>query len=274
MKIILLLFLFSVAQVSGQIKFSSNFRIPHQPLNVEQLGTSTHNFYYKVTFSADKNSTHQRESICILQVGENISKFFDHNQLKQDSALRRYDHKDFLDATDANELFKNRVLWTNVVVKNKERLTVQDRFRNLYQYDEAKPDFKWKLEEGSKQILNYDCNKATLNYAGRTYTAWYTKDIPFSNGPYKFEGLPGLILEIYDTNKDFNFEAVGIDTIPHSIYLRREKEMFLVSKEKFRTVQVSYYENPGFFHGTAYGADGQELIKSLNKLPYNLIELE
>ena len=162
MKNTFLLLIFSIIQLNGQIKFNSNFRIPHQPLNVEEFGTSTHNFYYKVTFSANKNSAHKREAICILQVGENISKFFDLNQLKQDSALRLYDHKDFLDATDVNELFKNRILWTNIVVKNNDKLTVQDRFRNLYQYDEAKPDFNWKLEEGSKKILNYNCNKATI----------------------------------------------------------------------------------------------------------------
>lgn len=274
MKYTLLLLIFSIIHLNGQMKFSSNFRIPHQPLNVEEFGITTHNFYYKVTFSANKNSAHKREAICILQVGENISKFFDLNQLKQDSALRRYDHKNFLDATDVNEIFKNRILWTNIVVKNYDKLTVQDRFRSLYQYDETKPDFNWKLEEGSKKILNYNCNKATINYAGRTYTAWYTKDIPFSNGPYKFEGLPGMILEIHDTNNDFHFEAVGIDTTANSIYLRRDKEIFLVSKEKFRTVQLSYYENPGFFHGTAYGADGKQLDIGSNKLPYNLIELE
>ncbi len=271
--IILILFLIA-AQLSGQIKFGSNLKIRHQPFSSDELGTSTHNFVYKVTFSANKDSSQKRETVCVLQVGENVSKFFDLNQLKQDSVLRKYGHKDFLDAADVTEVLKHRVLWKNVVIKNNNILTVQDQFRNLYQYEEPKPVFKWKLEDGEKKILGFLANKATVNYAGRKYTAWYTKDIPINNGPFKFEGLPGLILEMHDSKNDFNFEIIGINATPHPIYLRRDKTMFLVSKEKFRTVQLSYYENPGFFHGTAYSADGKELNKSSDKLPYNLIELE
>ncbi|MCJ8498521.1 GLPGLI family protein [Chryseobacterium salipaludis] len=274
MKNILFILVFSVSHLTGQIKFKSDFTIPHEPLKVEELGSSTHNFFYKVTFSANRDSSQKRETVCVLQVGENISKFSDLNQLKQDSALRRYDHKDFLNAAEVSELLKYRPLWTNIVVKENNKLTIQDQFRNLYQYDETKPDFKWKLEEGSKKILSFNCNKATAEYSGRTYTAWYTREIPINNGPFKFEGLPGLILEMHDSKNDFSFEMVGIDTTPQSIYLRRDKGIFLVSKEKFRTIQLSYYENPGFFHGTAYSADGKELDKSSNKLPYNLIELD
>ncbi len=274
MKNIFLILFFSFAQASGQIKFKTNFTIPHSPLQLKDLGKSTHNFYYKVIFSTDKKSPTKREAICLLQVGENVSKFFDYNQLRQDSIIQKYNHKDILNAQETQEILKVRVLWSNVIIKNNEKLTVQDRFRELYQYEEEKPNLYWKLEEGSKKILNYNCKKARVEYGGRSYTAWYAPEIPISSGPYKFSDLPGLILEIYDSKNNFHFEAIAVDQKPLPIYMRNDKKIFIVSKEKFRSVQLSYYENPGFFHGQAIGADGQELPKNSKKLPYNMIELE
>ncbi len=274
MKNIFLILIFPFLQLNGQIKFKSNFSIKNTPLQIKELGKGTNNIYYKVKFSADSKSTSKRETICLLQVGNNISKFFDNNQLRYDSIVQKYNDKEYLGAREAEELLKVRVVWSNVILKNYDSLTVQDRFKNLYQYDKIKPHFNWKLEAGSKKILNYDCKQATLEYAGRIYTAWYTKDIPINNGPYKFEGLPGLILEMYDSKNDFNFEAVGINNKSLPIYIRNDEKIFLVSKEKFRSIEVSYYENPGFFHGKAFDADGKELYKNSNKLPYNLIELK
>ncbi|WP_184875125.1 GLPGLI family protein [Kaistella daneshvariae] len=274
MKLILVILIFSFATFSGQIKFKSNFTVTNSPLQLKNLGESTHNFYYKVTFSNDKDSSIKREALCILQMGENVSKFFDFNQLRKDSVIQKYNHKNILNAREVEEILNIKVDWSTEIVKNSEHMVVQDKFRDLYQFQEKKPKFIWKLEEGSKEILNYICNKATVEFAGRTYTAWYSKEIPFQNGPYKFDGLPGLILEIHDATKAFHFEAIAIDQRPLPIYLRSDKKIFMVSKEKFRSVQLSYFENPGFFHGQAFSADGQELQKTSKKLPYNLIELE
>ena len=244
------------------------------PLQLKELGKSTHNFYYKIIFSSDKNSPSKKEAICLLQIGGSISKFFDYNQLRQDSIIQKYNHKNFLNAREVEEILNMKVSWTNEIVREEEKLTVQDKFRDRYQYEEKKPTFNWKLEKGSKKILNYNCNKATVEFGGRVYTAWYTKEIPLNNGPYKFEGLPGLILEIFDSKDNFHFEAIAVDQNPLPIYLRNDKKIFIVSREKFRSVQVSYYENPSFFHGKAFGTDGQELQQNGRKLPYNLIELE
>ncbi|MDA9338492.1 GLPGLI family protein, partial [Flavobacteriaceae bacterium] len=35
----------------------------------------------------------------------------------------------------------------------------------------------------------------------RTIVAWYTPDVPVSNGPSNYGGLPGLILEVNDGNE-------------------------------------------------------------------------
>lgn len=72
----------------------------------------------------------------------------------------------------------------------------------------------WTLEKDKKFIGEYECYKATYKteYTTQTVengevtevtkervvTAWYTPQIPISNGPAEYEGLPGLILEIND----------------------------------------------------------------------------
>lgn len=64
------------------------------------------------------------------------------------------------------------------------------------------PDLRWVLHNETKTIGKYICNKATTDFRGRKYTAWYTTEIPLPFGPWKLHGLPGLILEAYDTNKE------------------------------------------------------------------------
>lgn len=78
--------------------------------------------------------------------------------------------------------------------------------------------YDWKLTGEKKNIGNYTCYKATYEREVeniemkmvngeakevekkemRTTVAWYTTDVPVSNGPDNYWGLPGLILEIQD----------------------------------------------------------------------------
>ncbi|WP_412850346.1 GLPGLI family protein [Chryseobacterium sp. PMSZPI] len=63
----------------------------------------------------------------------------------------------------------------------------------------------WKIDETkTKKILGYSCIKATTNFRGSELTAYFTKELPYSAGPFKFFGLPGLILDIREENKNFN----------------------------------------------------------------------
>ncbi|MGL5937149.1 MAG: GLPGLI family protein [Phocaeicola sp.] len=70
----------------------------------------------------------------------------------------------------------------------------------------------WHLIDSVKQVLNYDCQFATTHYRGRTWYAWFTVDIPVSEGPWKLCGLPGLILEAFDNRRDYSFVATAIYT--------------------------------------------------------------
>ena len=73
------------------------------------------------------------------------------------------------------------------------------------------PDFKWTIMSEHKKILNYTCTKATVNFRGRKYTAWFAEDIPLQFGPWKFGGLPGLIVKVNDYEGKFDYELTGIN---------------------------------------------------------------
>lgn len=68
----------------------------------------------------------------------------------------------------------------------------------------------WVHEKGAKTILGYDCVKASANFRGRHWTVWYTYHIPYTTGPWKLRGLPGLILEASDETGEYSYEAVSI----------------------------------------------------------------
>lgn len=114
---------------------------------------------------------------------------------------------------------------------------------NTYSYKENL-NFKWNLMSDSKNIYGYDCKKATLDYGGRSWTAWYALDIPIPYGPYKFGGLPGLIVEMYDTDRDFTFEIYG-NTVkekkPLEKLYKTEKSLIInTDHKKFNRLKYKY----------------------------------
>lgn len=68
----------------------------------------------------------------------------------------------------------------------------------------------WNISSEHQFILGYKVQKATTYFVGRKWTAWFTEDIPISDGPYKFRGLPGLILKISDKSNTHSFEILSV----------------------------------------------------------------
>lgn len=114
-----------------------------------------------------------------------------------------------------------------------------------FKYNE-KPEFKWNITKETKEILGYKVYLATTTYAGRDYEAYFTPEVPIQDGPYKFFGLPGLILEIFDKKKDHHFLAIGISKGKKiSINDRLAKGKYIeTSKSKFIEVRKSHTQNP------------------------------
>ena len=87
--------------------------------------------------------------------------------------------------------------------------------------EDKKPE--WKILPDKQKIGEYNAQKATTKYGGREWTAWFSTDLPFQDGPYKFYGLPGLIVKIEDKTGSHSLTLVGNKTIQATT----EKEMNL-----------------------------------------------
>lgn len=130
-------------------------------------------------------------------------------------------------------------------IANKKRYHTQKIAEDNFYYEESLNDFSWKIHSDTKQYKNYTCTKATANWRGRNYTAWFTKKIPLSNGPYKFNGLPGLIVELYDDKKQYYFELIGFERLPKSLPLNLKFSDYIrVKKEKLKEIWVTYKKDP------------------------------
>ena len=83
---------------------------------------------------------------------------------------------------------------------------------NRYTYEEDIEPQEWILGDSVRTILGYECRLAECDYRGRRWIAWYAPEIALSEGPWKLGGLPGLILEAYDSRRHYVFTALGMTT--------------------------------------------------------------
>lgn len=83
----------------------------------------------------------------------------------------------------------------------------------LYAVEEKIPAIDWTITQETKQVQGMNCQKATCRFRGRDYEAWFCSQIPYSNGPWKLGGLPGLILEASDAKKEVVFSFVSFENV-------------------------------------------------------------
>lgn len=82
---------------------------------------------------------------------------------------------------------------------------------NRFLIEDIYPLHNWTVTSESKNISGYKCLKATTNYRGRVWDAWFTPDIPLPYGPWKLCGLPGLIIEATEDTGKYTFRVENIE---------------------------------------------------------------
>ena len=82
-----------------------------------------------------------------------------------------------------------------------------------YLVEDAMPVIDWKISSDTATYGGLHCQKATGLFKGRDYIAWFCPDMPLHVGPWKLNGLPGVIVEAYDTKKDVQFMFDGIEKV-------------------------------------------------------------
>lgn len=222
------------------------------------IDTTKHIFYYDYTFIEDINDYSNRQShMMVLEIGHNSSKFYSINKAIRDSILTTLPPEMILGSImSISSDYPIPQICDYYVFKQKtnmDRVTYISNDRNASNYlvSEDVP-LSWTMSnENDTTIFGYKCRKATTSYAGRDYIAWFTLDIPINDGPYKFHGLPGLIVSLYDTSHEHEFVLAGTNsTAQYPIYKPERKYIKTTTK--------------GFQKG--YHAGNEEVIKTLETL--------
>lgn len=191
----------------------------------------------------------------VLQLGSHMSKFYQEIQHQADSLL------------DTGLTFKERYL----LYGTGNFMYVQDCFyleyatRKLtfagrlvsedFMYEEILPNIEWHLKDSVRTVCGYACRQATGCFRGREYIAWFTDEIPASAGPWKLTGLPGVILEAYDTDGVVNFRADSVH-LSSGIIRRRDYPYVKVSRAQYARLQDQFIDAPGQFssiHASRFG---------------------
>ena len=96
---------------------------------------------------------------------------------------------------------------------NENKLFTKERLVTNYLIEEEAPKINWKISKDTASFSGVLCQKATAYFKGRNWIAWFAQDLPFQSGPWKLNGLPGLIVEAYDDKKEVQFQFAGIENI-------------------------------------------------------------
>lgn len=123
------------------------------------------------------------------------------NAMSLSFSKKHYQNKD-----GSKNILSNGLVLTKqgeqVVCDYSTKIMLSNIFDGKHTYlKEVLPKFSWKITKQKKKIAKFNCILAETNFRGRKYFAWYTPDIPVYSGPWKLNGLPGMILEAYDEGK-------------------------------------------------------------------------
>ena len=149
----------------------------------------------------------------VLDVSKDESLFVSYKQLEYDSVLTANIKKarEFGTVMDKEMMTKKPPIVSYRISKFKDgNLGFKDfiGMSEYYTYQEN-PELKWNITNEKEKIEIYNTQKATTDFGGRIWTAWFTSEIPIQDGPYKFSGLPGLIIKLDDSQNDYSWILVA-----------------------------------------------------------------
>ncbi len=173
--------------------------------------TVTYRTTYKLTEGGQRQTCDN-----ILDIGDSCSCFYNFRGYRADVVTDSllacgYNGYETIGVLGEMKLLGQRTNYA--VFKNFPRvgkLTYTENVLDDYVYEEEMPKQDWELLDGDTVVLGYTAYKAQTKYRGRTWTVYYTPEIPVGDGPWKLCGLPGLILYARESQGIFSFEAVGI----------------------------------------------------------------
>ncbi|WP_160138375.1 GLPGLI family protein [Chryseobacterium sp. c4a] len=139
---------------------------------------------------------------------------------------------------DLKRLFKSKNYDRNlgyIIEKDysKREANLYDKYKtaNLVVTDHEAP--KWSVQKEFLKVNGIDCQKAVAQYKGREWEAWFSKEYPISDGPYKFNGLPGLVIRVKDMDNHHVFNMIQVKKV-NSIFSFVPKNNKKMSDQEYR----------------------------------------
>ncbi|AQX85776.1 GLPGLI family protein [Elizabethkingia bruuniana] len=159
-------------------------------------------FEYELSQIEDTLSKYPQKFNTALEITPSVKKFYDMDIYQHDSILVKKGGSGYMNTGFDQNLLKSKSDQINQTFHN----IAYDDFYRL----QSKDQFNWEITKEEKNEKGYQLQKAVTNFGGRKWTAWFTQNIPIPEGPYKFSGLPGLIVEIYDSQNHYHYELTKV----------------------------------------------------------------
>lgn len=176
--------------------------------------------HYIKTWVADTLENRSYTDPMTLRIGKTSAMFYPTKMMWADSLLQTdyalYEklHREMnplgqseykpLGGMEREYLFRN--------INDGETMVYRKIAGDAYSYTEPTEMPAWQILSETKELLGYSCQLASCDFRGRTWYAWFSPDIPINEGPWKLFGLPGFVLEAWDSKKHYAYKAVGLYT--------------------------------------------------------------
>lgn len=217
--------------------------------------TSNYKAIYNLEYQKDSTDIHSKQNEkMVLLVGKDYS-FFETFNNKYNDSLKESLVKNKTDisisiskalAQKKKSRFKFKILKSNM-----KTLVFDSYFSDNFIYEDNEK-LNWETTKTTDTISGYHCILATTIFAGRTYNAWFTTEIPISDGPYKFKGLPGLIIKIEDNKSQYVFTLESFQKkketfeFDKNIGIKVSKKEFYKSYNAFKKNFIAQLSQRGF----------------------------
>jgi len=152
--------------------------------------------------------------------------------VKNDKLTKSINEKDLDNNKSSNttlnlpqeEIYKNQ--------KDNLYIRKRDFFKEIYLISDKLEIYNWEIKNDKMKIGEFNCKKAILKTKEGIVTAWFTDEIPISEGPSMYYGLPGMILKL--DASDRNYDLVKIEKIDKKIEIKKPKDGKVISKNEFQ----------------------------------------
>lgn len=184
----------------------------------QQPDTASIIVHYKFSHLSDTTNTkniYQENMILMVGKRSTVYKSFDARQADLD-AIKQIAEQMAANGGHGNFRVDRRYSGSSTeyyMFPVEDKLIRKEKLLNSYLISGPIPAIEWQVNSVSSTFGGMHCQKATTRFKGRNYTAWFCPDIPSHGGPWKLSGLPGLILEAYDSRKQVVFKFDGIEDV-------------------------------------------------------------